>query len=224
MCARARLAEKREAACSCLPRCGRPSPSLYFWLEPRHEWQKPQLLWHIAKWSAPNSSPPKDLSLPSSLPSTGYPGKLLSTNQLRKAGECVCKLEKRLAYSKFVSLFTFIALALPSSGRAQEENGKISQTLTTQNSSLVQIISTLYFESKRICFIPLFCWISQQFNIMGCRNLNIATEIPYVPTARLCDWLIDGRALLFLQLQPALARASLWHWWQMREWNSCMIE
>ena len=134
------------------------------------------------------------------------------------------QLEERLAYSKFVSLFTFIALALPSSGRAKEENGKISQTLTTQNSSLVQIISTLYFESKRICFIPLFCWISQQFNIMGCRNLNIATEIPYVPTARLCDWLIDGRALLFLQLQPALARASLWHWWQMREWNSCMIE
>ena len=28
------------------------------------------------------------------------------------------KLEKRLAYSKFVSLFTFVALALPSSGRA----------------------------------------------------------------------------------------------------------
>ena len=39
-------------------------------------------------------------------------------------------------FSKFVSLFTFVALALPSSGRAQEENVKISQTLTTQNSSL----------------------------------------------------------------------------------------
>ena len=46
-------------------------------------------------------------------------------------------LEKSLAYSKFVSLFTFVALSLPSSGKAQEENAKISQTLTTQNSSLV---------------------------------------------------------------------------------------
>ena len=41
--------------------------------------------------------------------------------------------EKRLEYSKFVNLSTFVALALPSSGRAQEENLKISQTLTTQN-------------------------------------------------------------------------------------------
>ena len=46
-------------------------------------------------------------------------------------------VEKTLEYSKFVSVFTFVALALPSSGRAQEENVKISQTLTTQNSSLV---------------------------------------------------------------------------------------
>ena len=43
---------------------------------------------------------------------------------------------QRLEYSKFVNLFTFVALALPSSGRAREENLKISQTLTTQNSSL----------------------------------------------------------------------------------------
>ena len=46
-------------------------------------------------------------------------------------------MEKTLEYSKFVSLFTFVSLALPSSGRAQEENVKISQTLPTQNSSLV---------------------------------------------------------------------------------------
>ena len=50
-----------------------------------------------------------------------------------------CEVEKRLVYSKFVSLFTFVALALPSSGRAQQENVIISQTLTSQNSSLILI-------------------------------------------------------------------------------------
>ena len=38
-----------------------------------------------------------------------------------------------------MSLFTFVALALPRSGRAQEENIKIIQTLTTQNPSLFQM-------------------------------------------------------------------------------------
>ena len=54
----------------------------------------------------------------------------------RKKIVLVIGTEKRLEYSKFVNLFTFVALALPSSGRAQEENLKISQTLTTQDSSL----------------------------------------------------------------------------------------
>ena len=57
----------------------------------------------------------------------------------RRASLPVCLLGKGLAYSKFVSLFTSVALALPSSGKAQEENAKISQTLTTQNSSLLPV-------------------------------------------------------------------------------------
>ena len=63
-------------------------------------------------------------------------------------------IEKRLAHSKFVSLLIFVALALSSSCRAQEENIKISQTLTTQNSSLA---GKYVLDSRQINQVDVQC-------------------------------------------------------------------